>query len=281
MVAGARGLPADEVIMDLEDSVAADAKEEARGVVVAGVREGDWGGRSVAVRVNPLGGPFGAADVAALVDGAGSALGTLVVPKVESPAELERVAALLDERERVAGREAPIGLQALLETAAGVACAVEIARASPRLEALIVGFADLAASLGRSTSAAYPGDRWHFVRESVLVAARAAGLQAIDGPHLEIGDLEGLAVEAARARALGFDGKWALHPSQIGPVNDAFTPAREEVERAAAVLEALEGTDAGRGALMLDGEMIDEASAKLARLVVARARAAGLAPAGE
>jgi citrate lyase subunit beta/citryl-CoA lyase len=273
MIAGARGLPADEVVLDLEDAVAPAAKEEARALVVAAVREGDWGGRSVAVRINPLAGPFGDADVAALVEGAGPALASLVVPKVESAAELERVGALLGER--------PIGLQALLETAAGVAGAVGIARATPRLEALIVGFADLAASLGRSAAARYPGDRWHFVRESVLVAARAAGLQAIDGPHLEIADLAGLAVEAERARALGFDGKWALHPSQIGPVNDAFTPAREEVDRAAQVLAALDGAEAGRGALMLDGEMVDEASAKLARLVVARAKAAGLAPRAE
>jgi citrate lyase subunit beta / citryl-CoA lyase len=276
MVAKAQRLPADEVIIDLEDSVAPEGKEEARATAVAAVREGDWEGRSVAVRMNPLAGAWGADDVVALVEGAGPSLSCLVVPKVESAAELELVDGLVSEREAGSGRERALGLQALVETAAGLVHVGEIVGASARLESLIVGYADLAASLGRSTSTDYPGDRWHFVRETVLVAARAAGLQAVDGPHLDIRDLEGLAVEAERARALGFDGKWALHPSQIDPVNRAFTPSGEELKRATSILEALAAAEAGRGALMLDGEMIDEASAKLAHVIVARAHAAGL-----
>lgn len=278
MVAKARRLPADEVIIDLEDSVAPDGKEEARATAVSALRDGDWAGRSVAVRINSLAGAWGADDVVALVEGAGPALTCLVVPKVETAAELELLGRLVSEREAESDRERPLGLQALVETAAGLVHVDEIAAASAPLEALIVGYADLAASLGRSASADYPGDRWHFVRETLLVAARAAGLQAIDGPHLDISDLAGLAAEAERARALGFDGKWALHPSQIEPINRAFTPAEAELKRATSILEALAAAEKGRRALMLEGEMIDEASAKLALLVVSRARAAGLLP---
>jgi len=277
MLAKARELPADELVIDLEDSVVPDYKEGARATAIAAIRDGSWGERSVAVRVNPLATEWGPRDIENVVAGAGKGLGGLVVPKVEAPADLEELDSLLDETERRAGRE-PVGLQALIETAAGLARVAEIARASARLESLIIGFADLAASLGRSPVADYPGDRWHWVRETVLVAARSAGLQAIDGPHLDVSDLEGLAVEAGRARALGLDGKWALHPAQIEPINAAFSPAQAEVDRAGAILDALAAAD-GRGAVSLDGEMIDEASRKLAAQVLARGRAAGLAPA--
>ncbi len=276
MLVKAQDLPADELVIDLEDSVVPEGKEDARASVTAAIRDGSWGRRSVAVRVNSLVTEWGRRDVEDVVGGAGEALGGLVVPKVESPAELEELDALLDETEERAGSE-PVGLQALIETAAGLVRIAEIARASARLEALIIGFADLAASLGRPTAADYPGDRWHWVRETVLVAARSAGLQAIDGPHLEVGDLDGLAVEAGRASALGLDGKWALHPSQIDPINAAFSPAQAEVDRAGAILGALAAGE-GRGAVSLDGEMLDEASRKLADQVLARGRAAGLEP---
>lgn len=277
MLAKAQEQPADELVIDLEDAVVPEGKEAARATVIAAIRDGSWGQRSVVVRVNPLATEWGRRDVEEVIAGAGGALGGLVVPKVESPAELEELDSLLDETEERAGRE-PVGLQALIETAAGLVRAAEIARASARLEALIIGFADLAASLGRSSGADYPGDRWHWVRETVLVAARSEGLQAIDGPHLDVRDLEGLALEAGRARALGLDGKWALHPGQIEPINAAFSPAQAEVDRAGAIIAALAGSE-GRGAVSLDGEMIDEASRKLAAQVLARGQAAGLEPA--
>jgi len=277
MLAKAQEQPADELVIDLEDAVVPDGKEAARATVIAAIRDGSWGQRSIVVRVNPLATEWGRRDVEEVVAGAGEALGGLVVPKVESPGELEELDSLLDETEERAGRE-PVGLQALIETAAGLVRAAEIARASARLEALIIGFADLAASLGRSSGTDYPGDRWHWVRETVLVAARSEGLQAIDGPHLDVRDLEGLAVEAGRARALGLDGKWALHPGQIEPINAAFSPAQAEVDRAGAIIDALAGSE-GRGAVSLDGEMIDEASRKLAAQVLARGQAAGLEPA--
>jgi citrate lyase subunit beta / citryl-CoA lyase len=266
MLEKARGLPADEVVIDLEDSVVPERKAEARASVLEVLRS--WEGAPVAVRINPLSSEWGQVDVVQLA-GAGDALGSLVVPKVERPEELADV-------DRLLGGSSGLGLQALIETAAGLSRVDAIAAASDRLEALITGYADLAASLGRPPGADYPGDRWHFVRETVLVAGRAAGLQVIDGPHFDIADIDGLRTEAGRARALGFDGKWALHPSQIDPLNEAFSPAQEEVDRAAAVLDAL--AQAGdSGAALLDGEMIDEASRKLAAQVVARGRAAGLA----
>ncbi|MGI8593381.1 MAG: HpcH/HpaI aldolase/citrate lyase family protein [Solirubrobacteraceae bacterium] len=280
MLAKAQGLAADEVVIDLEDSVPPDGKDDARVTAAKAVSEGSWEGRSVAVRINSTSTPWGARDVAHLVEEAGEALTCLVVPKVQSADELRAVDRLLDGEEERVGRERPVGLQALVETAAGLCAAREIAGASDRLEALIIGYADLAASLGCQMAADYPGDRWHWVRETVLVAARSAGRQAIDGPHLEVGDLDGLEVEARRAYALGFDGKWALHPSQVEPLNEVFSPRQEDVDRAAAILDALAAgeREGGRGAVMLDGEMIDEASRKLAVQVVARAEAAGMSP---
>jgi citrate lyase subunit beta / citryl-CoA lyase len=266
MLAKAASLPADEVVIDLEDSVVPERKEEARALVAKTLQS--WEGPPAAVRINPLSSEWGKADVAGLA-GAGDTLGSLVVPKVESPAELTEV-------DRQLGGFSGTGLQALIETAVGLSQVREIASATSRLEALITGYADLAASLGRPTGADYPGDRWHWVRETVLVAARAGGLQAIDGPHVDIADLEGLHTEAGRARALGFDGKWALHPSQVEPLNEVFSPAQEEIDRATAVLETL-GEAGDRGAALLDGEMIDEASRKLAAQVIARGRAAGMA----
>jgi citrate lyase subunit beta / citryl-CoA lyase len=258
MLAKAAMLPADEVVIDLEDSVVPEMKEEARARAVEALA--GWEGPTVAVRVNPLASDWGREDVTAVA----GATDTIVVPKVEDPGTLAEVDHVLGSSDT--------GLQALIETAAGLVRAADIARASTRLEALITGYADLAASLGQPAGGDYPGDRWHSVRSTVLVAARAAGLQAIDGPYLDVADLDGLRVEAGRARALGFDGKWALHPTQVEPLNEIFSPTPKEVERAAAILEALE-EGSGKGAALLDGEMIDEASHKLAAQVVARARA--------
>jgi citrate lyase subunit beta/citryl-CoA lyase len=281
MLEKARALDADEVVIDLEDSVAAGAKDQARGAVVEAIRDGDWGARSVAVRINACDSHHCYRDVVQVVSGAGDALASLVVPKVESAADVEFVARLTAMVEEEGGRARPLGLQALVETAAGLRRIDEIAGAGPRLEALIVGYADLAASLGRRAPAGPgPDERWDWVLETVLSAARTAGLQAIDGPWLQIEDAEGFRASAQRSRALGYDGKWALHPSQLELLNELYAPTREEFERAQEVLRALaraEGSD-GRGAVLLDGAMVDEASAKLARRVVAAGEAAGLAP---
>jgi citrate lyase subunit beta/citryl-CoA lyase len=261
MLEKARALPADEVVIDLEDSVPPGAKDAARAAAAAAVRE-SWKAPAVAVRVNAVGGEWWERDVGDLA-AAGGSLSSLVIPKCQGPDGVLAVDSLLDGE---------IGIQALIETAAGLVAVREIASSSERLESLIVGFADLAASLGRPAAAEYPGDRWHFARETVLVNARAAGLAAIDGPYLAIEDEDGLRASAAEARALGYDGKWAIHPSQLEPLNELFTPNADEVDRARAVLGALDGA---AGAAALEGEMIDEASRKQAEIVVARAEAAG------
>lgn len=278
MLVKARTLPADELVIDLEDSVAAPAKADARGAVTAAIAQGGWGEHAVAVRINGPATRWCHRDVIEVVAGAGHALTSLVVPKVESPGDLEFVERLAGMVEREAGRAVPVGVQALIETATGLRHINAIAHASARLEALIIGYADLSASLGLPTEGDYTGDRWHHVLECVLIAARDAGLQAIDGPYLAIQDLDGFRAAAQRARTLGYDGKWALHPTQIDLLNELFAPSAEEFAQARAVLDALETAEReeGRGALMLDGAMIDEASRKLAAQVVARGAAAGL-----
>ncbi len=275
MLAKAATLEADELVIDLEDSVAPGAKEEARDRVCATLERGELAGAHVAVRVNAIESPWFADDVSLLVSRAGAAIGSLVVPKVEGPEDVMRVAELLDSLGQAAAR---LGVQALLETAHGLLAAGAIASASPRLEALILGYADLAASLGRPPDADRP-ELWLHAQDTVLVAARASGLQAIDGPYLAIRDDQGLRERTERVRALGYDGKWAVHPGQLEAINAAFTPPAEELERARAIVAALEQAagDEGRGALELDGEMIDEASRKMALQTVARGRAAGLA----
>jgi citrate lyase subunit beta/citryl-CoA lyase len=265
MLEKARSIEVDEVVIDLEDGVVPARKAEARAEALAALA----GGSVASVRVNAPGTPWAHEDVIAL-GGAGSRPRSVVIPKVESAGDLAFVDRLLDGVERAAGHAEPLGVQALVESAAGLRALDEIAAGSPRLEAIVLGYADLAVSLGRSRSA--PLDRWLAVQDAVLSAARAAGVQAIDGPHLAIDDEEGLRAAAARAAELGFDGKWAIHPSQIAPITAAFTPTPEEVEDARAVLAALADAAAdGRGAVRLDGEMLDEPVRLAALRTVARA----------
>ncbi|MGI8863696.1 MAG: HpcH/HpaI aldolase/citrate lyase family protein [Solirubrobacteraceae bacterium] len=277
MLAKSRSLPADELVIDLEDSVAPDAKAKARASVARLIGQGQFEDHSLAVRINGPATHWCHRDVIEVIAGAGEALGSLVVPKVESPGELEFVDRLTGMVEHECGRDAPVALQALIETATGLRNVHVIAQASPRLETLIVGYADLSASLGLPLGGQDSGDRWQYVLETVLVAARSAGLQAIDGPYLAVEDHDGFRAAAQRARAMGYDGKWALHPTQIDLLNELFAPTAEEFARACAVLDALEAgeREEGRGALMLDGSMIDEASRKLAAQVVARGTASG------
>ena len=271
MLGKAAALETDEIVVDLEDSVAPDVKDQARELVGELLAAERSCAAAVAVRINPLSGPWGERDVAELVERAGPRIGSLVIPKVESAEDVLAVDRLLWTAGAPAGG---VGIQALVETAGGLLRAGEIAAASPRMEALILGYADLAAWLGRAPGPA-PPERWLHAQETLLVAARAAGVQAIDGPYLEIRDDVGLRLRAEHARALGFDGKWAVHPGQLRIINVAFTPVDEELARARAILDALARAE-GRGAVELDGEMIDEASRKLALQVVARGRAAGL-----
>ena len=261
-------LVADEVVLDLEDAVVPAAKDDARAAVVAAL-VGEWEAPAVAVRVNAIGSPWCHLDLAALA-GSGRAALTAVVPKVEHPHDLAFADRLLEGAEAAAGRRRPVRLLALIETAAGLAAAAEIARASARLDGLILGYADLAASLGRPGGGG-PHD-WRFAQDALLVAARAAGIQAIDGPHLTVRDDDAFRAAVAHARSLGFDGKWAIHPVQLDALRDAFTPTEDEVAEARATLDALEeAAAAGSGAVASGDRMLDEALAVSARRVLARA----------
>ncbi|HWF36272.1 MAG TPA: CoA ester lyase [Solirubrobacteraceae bacterium] len=280
MLAKARALEADEVIIDLEDSVPAELKAQARAQVCEALRAGAWSAGTVAVRINATTSPWCHRDVIELIEGAGERLAAFVVPKVEGSEDVEFVARLAGLVEQESGRTQRVGLELLIETATGLRRIHDSARASDRVEALIVGYADLAASLGHPMREAgeEPADHWHHVLQSVLIAARDAGALAIDGPYFEIGDLEGLRIRAERARSFGYDGKWALHPSQIASLNEVFSPTPAEFEQASAVLAELERAEQadGRGAVLLEGQMIDEAMRKQATKVVASGRAAGL-----
>jgi citrate lyase subunit beta/citryl-CoA lyase len=284
MLSKAPGLPADEVFMDLEDSVAPLAKEEARGNVVQGLKEGDWTGKTVVVRINGVYTKWCADDIRHIVESAGDLIDCLMVPKVEYASDVTFVDNLLRMIEDNIGLEKRIGLELQIETATGLRNIHEIAHASPRAETLIFGPADMSASLGLPTVTAglpmpgYPGDHWHHVLSTILVAARDAGLQAIDGPYLLIKDLDGFREMSMRARALGYDGKWALHPGQIDVLNEVFTPTQDEFDKSEALLEAYRhSTEVDlRGAVMFGNEMIDEASRKMAEQFSERGRAAGL-----
>jgi citrate lyase subunit beta/citryl-CoA lyase len=269
-LAKARDLAADEVMLDLEDSVAPSAKEAARGLAVAALKDGlvgERGDKLVAVRVNGVTTPWAYRDVIAVVEGAPGAVDSLVLPKVSGPAAIVWLDVLLTQVERAAGL--PVGgvrIEAQIEDAAGLAAVEAIAVASPRLVSLVFGPADFMASIGmRSLTVGgqpegYPFDAHHYALMRMLVAAKAAGLQAIDGPYAKIGDLDGLRAAATGVAALGYDGKWVLHPGQVDVVNEVFTPAPADYARAVRILDAYErATEVdGRGAVMLDDEMIDK-----------------------
>jgi citrate lyase subunit beta/citryl-CoA lyase len=284
MLAKASSLPADEIFFDLEDSVAPGAKEEARANVIEALNAGDFAGKTVVVRVNGVPTKWCYRDVIEVVERTGDAVDCLMVPKVEYATDVTFVDDLLRMIEDTAGRGTRVGLELQIETAIGLTNIDDIAQASDRAETLIFGPADMSASLGLPTVTAglpmpgYPGDHWHYVLSRILIAARAAGLQVIDGPYLVIKDLDGFREMARRARALGYDGKWALHPGQIDVLNDVFTPSQDEYDKAEAILEAYaHATDVQlTGAVMFGTEMIDEASRKMAEQLATRGRAAGM-----
>jgi citrate lyase subunit beta/citryl-CoA lyase len=284
-LAKARGLPADQVMLDLEDSVAPGAKDEARGLAVQALNGGGWDGTLVAVRINDATTPWAYQDVIAVVTGAPGAVDSLVLPKVSSPAAVGWLDVMLGQAEQAAGLPAgKISIEAQIEDAAGLAAADAIAASSPRLASLVFGPADFMASIGmRSLTVGgqpegYEFDAHHYALMRILVAAKAAGLQAIDGPYARIQDADGLRKAATSAAALGYDGKWVLHPAQVDVVNQVFTPPVEEYWRALQILDAYERATLleRRGAVMLGEEMIDEASRKLAQSLVAKGEAAGL-----
>jgi citrate lyase subunit beta/citryl-CoA lyase len=286
MLAKAATLEADHIFLDLEDAVAPDLKnDDTRRLVVGALRDPSWLARTRVVRINAVGTPWCLDDVVTVVEGAGGALDCVMVPKVESAAQVHFVSLLLDQLEQKQRRERPLGLEIQIESPRGLVELERIAAASPRIETLIFGPGDYAAAAGipqlsvGALEPDYPGDQWHYVLSRILTTARAFGLQAIDGPYAAIRDLEGFAKVARRSRLLGFDGKWALHPDQIAICNEIYSPTPEEFERAEQILAAyrVATEQDGLGAAMFEGEMIDEASRKLAISVAERGRAAGMA----
>ena len=261
---------ADEVVLDLEDAVAAGEKDAARALVVACLRAAPPTSAALAVRINPPGSPWCHLDLVALGELTDVAV-SVVVPKVESAGDLAFVDRLLDGTEARNGRPAPMQVQALVETAAGLAAVQQIAHASPRLDGLVIGYADLGASLGMAVAPDARPELWLPAQHAVLVAARSAGIAAVDGPHLGVGVDEDLRRSITRTRDLGFDGKWAIHPQQLDVLNEAFTPTPEQVAKAREVLAALDlGREDGAGAVLLDGQMLDAAVAVAARRLLAR-----------
>jgi citrate lyase subunit beta/citryl-CoA lyase len=266
MIAKSRELGADQVMLDLEDSVAAADKDEARLAAVTELERGGWGERIVSIRVNAVGTEAGDRDLEDVASVSAS-IDTVVVPKAESVEHLRVVADAIPN----------VGLEALIETATGLVEVEAIASATDRVEALVFGPIDLAASLGVPALDDRPvegGDVWHYARMRTLVAARAVGAFAIDGPVVAVEDEGRIRSSAALARAHGYDGKWVIHPSQIAIVNEVFSPTEAEIRAAQEILDALRGDPAGRGAVMMAGAMVDEASRRAAERVLARARGA-------
>jgi malyl-CoA/(S)-citramalyl-CoA lyase len=268
---------ADYVFLDLEDAVAPADKPQARANVIACLLELDWRGRgkTISVRINGIDTHYMYRDLVEVVEQAGHRLDTILIPKVGVPSDVYLVDALLTQIEEAKGIPHRIGIDVLIETALGMANVEAIAQSSRRLEAMHFGVADYAASCRARTvnigglNPDYPGDQWHAALSRMVVACRAYGLRAIDGPFGDFKDPEGYTAAARRGAALGIEGKWAIHPSQIELANEVFTPPAREVERARRILDALEqAAKEGRGAAQLDGRMIDAASARMARVVV-------------
>ena len=284
----AKSLAADQVFLDLEDACAPLVKPAARKNIVAALNEGGWGNRIRVVRVNDVTTHWTYRDVTEVVEGAGANLDCIMLPKVQHAAQVQWLDLTLTQIEKTMGFEVGrIGIEAQIENAQGLIAIDAIGAASPRLETLIFGPADFMASInmrslivGEQPPGYDVGDAYHHILMSILLAARAHDLQAIDGPYLQIRDVDGFRRVAGRSAALGFDGKWVLHPGQIDAANEIYAPTQEDYDHAELILDAYawSTSEAGgaKGSAMLGDEMIDEASRKMALVVAAKGRAAGL-----
>ena len=284
----AKGLEADQVFLDLEDACAPLAKPEARANIVAALNEGGWGDKIRVVRVNDWTTHWTYRDVVEVVEGAGANLDAIMLPKVQSAEQVTALDLLLTQIEKSMGYQVGrIGIEAQIENANGLIAIDAIAKASPRIETIIFGPADFMASVnmksltvGQQPPGYDVGDAYHHILMSILMAARANGKLAIDGPYLQIRDIDGFRRVAGRSAALGFDGKWALHPDQISAANEVYSPTQEDYDHAELILDAYayhtSETGGAKGAAMLGDEMIDEASRKMALVIAAKGRAASL-----
>ena len=277
MIEKAAASAADYIFLDLEDAVAPPDKIAARKNIIEALNEIDWkaAGKTMSIRINGLDTHYMYRDVVEIVEAAGQHIDTILVPKVGVPADLYTVETIVSQIETAKGFTRKIGLEALIETALGMANVEAIAATPGRLEALHFGVADYAASNRARTvvigglNPDYPGDQWHLALSRMTVACRAYGLRAIDGPFGDFSDPDAYVASARRAAALGIEGKWAIHPSQIALANDVFSPPATEVTRARRIIEELQKAAAeGKGAAALDGKMIDAASERMARNVI-------------
>jgi len=284
---------ADVIFLDLEDAVAPDKKEEARRNVIQALNEIDWGNKTISVRINGLDTHYMYRDVVEVIEQTGERLDLFMIPKVGTAADVYAVDMLVSQVEQAKGRKKRIGFELIIETALGMQNIHEIAGASPRNESLHFGVADYAASTRARTTniggvnpdysvltdpledgrrEVHWGDMWHYAIARMVVAARANGLRPIDGPFGDFSDADGYRAAARRAAALGCEGKWAIHPSQIALANEVFSPSEREVERARRILAAMEeAAREGKGAVSLDGRLIDIASIRQAQALVAKA----------
>ena len=288
MLDKARTLPVDQVFMDIEDAVAPLAKPQARKNIVAALNEGGYEGKIRAVRVNDWTTQWTYSDVIEVVEGAGANLDAIMLPKVQTADQIIALDLLLTQLEKSNGLEVgSIGIEAQIENALGLINVDAIAQASPRVETIIFGPADFMASInmkslvvGEQPTGYDTGDAYHYILMRILMAARAYNKQAIDGPYLQIKDVEGFRRVAGRSAALGFDGKWALHPGQVEAANEIYSPDQEDYDHAEMILDAYgyftSASGGAKGAAMLGDEMIDEASRKMALVMAAKGRAAGL-----
>ncbi len=288
MLEKAKGLDADAIFMDLEDSVAPLAKADARKNVVSALTEGGYGEKILTVRVNDWTTRWTYSDVIEVVEGAGSLLDCIMLPKVQTPEQVVALDLLLTQLEMANGLPiGRIGIEAQIENALGLTNVNAIAAASPRIETVIFGPADFMASInmkslvvGEQPQGYDVGDAYHYILMSILMAARAHNKMAIDGPYLAIRDVDGFRRVASRSAALGLDGKWVLHPDQIAAANEVFAPRQDDYDHAELILDAYDYftsvAGGSRGAVMLGDEMIDEASRKMALVISSKGRAAGL-----
>ncbi len=284
----AQGLDSDQVFLDIEDSVAPIAKPEARKNIVDVLNSGDWGNRVRTVRVNDWTTQWTYKDVIEVVEGAGANLDCIMLPKVQTADQVKALDVLLTQIETTMGYEVGrIGIEAQIENALGLINVDDIATASPRVETIIFGPADFMASInmkslvvGEQPPGYDVGDAYHYILMRILMAARAHNKQAIDGPYLQIKDIDGFKRVAGRAAALGFAGKWTLHPDQIAAANEVFSPLQSDYDHAENILVAYvyftSAEGGAKGAVMLGDEMIDEASRKMALVISAKGRAAGM-----
>jgi len=284
----------DVIFLDLEDAVAPDQKDAARKNIIQGLNELDWGTKTVSVRINGLDTQYMYRDVVDLLEQAGDRIDLIMIPKVGTAADVYAVDMLVTQVEAAKARKKRLGFELIIETALGMANIHEIARASKRNESLHFGVADYAASTrARTTVIGGPnpdyavltdktedgsprevhwGDMWHYAVARMVVAARANGLRPIDGPFGDFGDDDGYRAQARRSAALGCEGKWAIHPKQVGLANEIFTPPAKEVDRARRILSAMaQASKEGKGAVTLDGRLIDIASIRQAEALVATA----------